>query len=148
MFPSVWLFIIFASSLLEGMIAPLFITHSQSHIHSLSYLLHGLSFHCLFFLTLPVQAVCVSGTLLCCAVGPLQAQLCLRRVLLLSIDIDRGSLCVSESMPVTVSLLFHLFCPSLSTSPLVNVSLLHQILLFHFTLPAVILSWCEFQYAQ
>lgn len=157
MFPSVWLFIIFASGLLEGMIASLFITHSQTHIHSLPYFLHRLPFHCLFFLTLPVKALCVNGTLLCFAVGPLQAQLCLTRAFLLSIDIDRASLCVSESMPVTVSLLFHLFSPLQNTSPLVNLCLplcfsfcppLHQILFFHFTLPAVILSWCEFQYPQ
>ncbi len=50
--------------------------------------------------------VCVNGTLLCFVVGPLQAQLCLTRVLLLSIDIDRTSLCVSECVPLKCIFIF------------------------------------------
>ena len=69
-------------------------THTRSHL-SLFFLKHYLPFHCLFFLTLPVWAVCVNGSLLCFVVDPLQAQLCLTRVLRLSKDIDMGlSLCV------------------------------------------------------
>lgn len=48
--------------------------NTHAFILSSLFSLHYLLFHCLFFLTLPVQAVCVNGTLLCFVVGPLQAE--------------------------------------------------------------------------
>lgn len=154
MFPSVWLSVIFASSLLEGAIAPLFSTHSQTHTHIhthshrppfLGGFLHYLPFHCLFFLTLPVQAVCVNGTLLCFVVDPLQAQLCLTRVASSFNRYRQGpSLCLWISATHTLYLYF-LYSLLLSTHPHLWIPLfppflifspLHQTLIFLFSLPS------------
>lgn len=60
----------------------------------------------------------VSMALLCFVVGPLQAQLCLTRVLLLSIDIDRASRCVSLNLCHLLYLYFSIYSLHLSTYPL------------------------------
>ena len=145
MFPSVWLSVIVASSLSEGIIPPLFDTHSLPHMHAFTlsslFLCIISSFIAIFFLTLPAQAVCVNGALLCFVVGPLQAQLCLTRVLLLSIDIDRASLCVSESVPLTVLLFFfYLSSPSLWIHQSPPSS--HSLLLFIWLSFAFSVFWC------
>lgn len=122
--------------------------HSYIHIHTVfSYFLHYLLFRCLFFPPVPVQAVCVNGTLLCFVVGPLKVQLCLTRVRPLSIDIDRASLCVSESVPLNVSLFFSLFSPSLCLSPFLFSSFSHSFphfLRLSFSPPVFSVFWSFF----
>lgn len=86
-------------------------TFTESSLLSFHYLI----FHCLSFLLWRVQTVCVNGTPFCFVVDPLQTQLCLTRMLLLSIDIDRASFWVSESY-CTFYFYFSILSP-LSTHP-------------------------------
>lgn len=151
MFPSVWLSFIFASSLLEHMIVSHFSTHYQTHtcIHTISpFFLTLFPFSMPFFLTYSASPGCMCQwhTVVLCE-HPLQAQLCLKRVLLLSIDIDRTSFCVSESVPLTVSLFFleHIpICESLSLFFPFPPSL-HQTLLFLFRLLlfCILINFCQ-----
>lgn len=104
-------------------------THYQTHkVCTPSTILFSsyLPFYCLFFLTLPVGAVCVIGSLLCFVVDPLQAQLCLTKVLHLSVDIDRGSfVCLNLFILIFSNLCFSALipiCASLHLAPILILS--------------------------
>lgn len=94
---------------------------SPKHTHAFTlsslFSLHYLLFHCLFFLPLPVQAVCVNGTVVLCG-GPTPGTAVSHKSASSFNRYRQGlSVCVSESVPLTVSLFFYLFSPSQYLNP-------------------------------
>lgn len=136
MFPAVWHSFIFASSLLEHMIVPLFGTHYQTntYIHTISPFFFALSPLSLPSLSYSANAGCMCQwhTVVLCGGPTSDTQLCLTRVLRSSIDIDRTSLCESESVPLTVSLFF-----------LEHIPICESLFLFSLPLFCILICFCQ-----